>query len=92
MITGENCVHCGSNCGRNPVVWNNLSFCCKGCEQVYRILNENKLFRYYKIEESPGIKLDDPDFGNKYEFLDKNEVIEKLYLFYENNIWYSINF
>ncbi|WP_372653559.1 heavy metal translocating P-type ATPase metal-binding domain-containing protein, partial [Draconibacterium sp.] len=83
----NNCVHCGADCGSNPVVWNELNFCCTGCKTVYQLLNENKLYNYYKLEETPGIKVETTtEFGNKYAFLDNDEVKEKLISFSEGSI------
>ncbi|WP_340113447.1 heavy metal translocating P-type ATPase [Maribellus mangrovi] len=84
---GENtCVHCGADCGKEPVVWNNMNFCCNGCLTVYQLLNENKLYNYYQLEETPGIKVETTEFGNKYAFLDNDEVKEKLISFSEGGI------
>ena len=80
------CIHCGANCGSNPVEWQNLKFCCNGCKTVYQLLNENKLYKYYDIDDSPGIKIDSEDFGNKYEYLDREDIQEKLFDFREGNI------
>jgi Cu+-exporting ATPase len=81
------CVHCGADCGNSPVVWNDLKFCCNGCLTVYQLLNENKLFNYYNLEDTPGIKVEaTTEFGNKYAFLDNDEVKEKLITFSENGI------
>lgn len=80
------CDHCGADCGKHPVHWQDLHFCCQGCQTVYQLLNENKLYRYYKIEEQPGIKLETTTFGNKYEFLDKEEMKEKFTSFSEGGI------
>lgn len=74
-------MHCGEECGANPIVWNGLNFCCNGCKTVYQILNENKLYSYYNIEETPGIKVEQQEFGNKYAYLDNEEVKEKLFEF-----------
>ena len=83
----NNCVHCGADCGNNPVVWNELNFCCNGCKTVYQLLNENKLYNYYNLEETPGIKVEaTTEFGNKYAFLDNDEVKEKLISFSEGSI------
>ncbi len=86
MSENNKCVHCGADCGKNPIIWNNMKFCCNGCKTVYQILNENKLFKYYEIDNSPGIKIDKEDFGNKYAYLDKEEVKEKLFEFEEGEI------
>jgi len=81
------CVHCGADCGKNPIVWNDLKFCCNGCHTVYQLLNENKLYNYYNLEETPGIKVEaTTEFGNKYAFLDNHEVKEKLISFSEGGI------
>ncbi len=81
------CIHCGADCGKNPVIWNELKFCCNGCKTVYQLLNENKLYKYYNLEETPGIKEETTtEFGNKYAFLDNNEVKEKLISFSEGSI------
>lgn len=80
------CIHCGADCGKNPIIWNNELFCCNGCKQVYQILNENKLQQYYKLADLPGIKIEDSNYSGKYTFLEKEEVKQKLFEFYENNI------
>ncbi len=83
----NSCVHCGADCGNNPVIWNNQKFCCNGCKTVYQLLHENKLYNYYNLEENPGIKLETTtEFGNKYAFLDNDEVKEKLISFTEGSI------
>ena len=80
------CIHCGADCGKAPVIWNDMKFCCNGCLTVYQLLNENKLFKYYQLEDSPGIKVETTEFGNKYAFLDNAEVKEKLVSFSEGGI------
>jgi len=86
-MTVENaCIHCGADCGKHPVIWNGKPFCCNGCQQVYQLLNEHKLSNYYSFEKTPGIKVETPAFQNKYAYLDKEEVKEKLFEFYQDNI------
>lgn len=88
MTKSENniCVHCGADCGRQPVIWNELKFCCNGCKTVYQLLNENKLYNYYNLNDTPGIKIETTEFGNKYAFLDKDEIKEKFISFSEGGI------
>ena len=88
MKNSENnaCVHCGADCGKNPVIWNNQKFCCNGCKTVYQLLNENKLYKYYDLEETPGVKIETTEFGNKYAFLENDEVKQKLISFSEGGI------
>jgi len=86
MQEDNKCIHCGADCGKSPVIWNGMKFCCNGCKTVYQILNENKLYKYYDIENSPGIKIEQADVGNKYAYLDKEEVQEKIFEFAEGDI------
>ncbi|HWR99438.1 MAG TPA: heavy metal translocating P-type ATPase metal-binding domain-containing protein [Prolixibacteraceae bacterium] len=86
MSADNQCVHCGSDCGKTPVVVDSRLFCCNGCSLVYGILNENRLTQYYSLEKTPGIKLEDLSYDSKYAFLDKEEVKSRLYEFSEGPI------
>jgi len=77
------CIHCGEDCGRSPIVWEGKNFCCEGCKTVYQLLNENKLSGYYDIYETPGIKVEVQEFGQKYAYLDNDEIIKKIVYFKE---------
>jgi len=83
---GLKCVHCGEDCGRNPIMHNGEAFCCNGCKTVYQLLNQNKLYTYYNLEDTPGIKIETQEFDNQYAYLDKDEVKEKLYEFKEGDM------
>ena len=85
-MTNTTCVHCGENCGKYPVVWNNKEFCCQGCKTVYQLLNEHSLYSYYDIEKTPGVKIEKPDFENKYAYLDNKEINDKLIEFTDGEI------
>ena len=78
---GQKCVHCGEDCGKNPVMWDGKPFCCHGCKTVYQILNQNKLDKYYDIQPMSGIKVDQTDVGEKYAYLDNQEIADKLLVF-----------
>lgn len=71
---GQPCVHCGEDCGSRPVLLNDQNFCCHGCKTVYQILNEKDLKQYYQIEKMPGIRVGSQDTGNKYAYLDLEEI------------------
>ncbi|MEA3443218.1 MAG: heavy metal translocating P-type ATPase metal-binding domain-containing protein [Bacteroidota bacterium] len=85
MQEDNKCIHCGADCGKNPVVWNGMKFCCNGCKTVYQILNENKLYKYYNIDDAPGIRVDAANTGNKYAYLDKEDIQEKIFEFQEGD-------
>tara|TARA_R110002050_G_scaffold297339_2_gene458617 strand:+ start:26749 stop:29181 length:2433 start_codon:yes stop_codon:yes gene_type:complete len=67
------CYHCGSEFDEIIVSGFNHQFCCEGCKTVYEILDENGLNTYYGIESRPGNKVLKA-IGNKYAFLDNEDV------------------
>lgn len=83
---GQKCVHCGEDCGKNPVMWDDKLFCCHGCKTVYQILNENKLDQYYKIQPMSGIKIAGENVGDKYAYLDNEEIANSLLEFSDGGI------
>lgn len=85
-MANPKCIHCGEDCGKYPVMWDNKPFCCNGCKTVYQLLNENQLYTYYDLENTPGIKVETHDYENKYAYLDKDEIKEKLLDFSEGGI------
>lgn len=81
------CIHCGQDCGKNPVIWDEKLFCCNGCSMVYQILSEKKLDRYYDMMPTPGIRLDQENTsGTRYAFLDSDEIGQKLLDFSDGGI------
>lgn len=72
----NNCYHCGADCGKKPVVFNEKNFCCNGCKTVYEILNANELSCYYDLEASPGTI--PKEIQGKYNYLENEDIIEKL--------------
>lgn len=88
MSETGNCIHCGENCGTNPVTAGDKLFCCEGCKLVYSLLNDNKLGRYYEISKMPGVKINDENIprNERYNFLDLPEIRSKLIDFSNNDI------
>jgi Cu+-exporting ATPase len=70
------CFHCGDNCGNTFITCNEKSFCCKGCKTVYEIFSENDLTCYYDLQATPGAV--PKEIHGKYDFLSKENIIEKL--------------
>lgn len=78
------CRHCGEPCGAETVTDEGHSFCCTGCQMVYRILRDNGLDDFYAISEKPGFALarrEKADFG----YLDDPETRDRLLLFRQGN-------
>lgn len=72
----NNCYHCGADCDKNIMHFNEKEFCCNGCKTVYEILNVNELGCYYDLEKAPGTIPN--DIKGKYNYLDNEEIIDKL--------------
>ena len=68
------CYHCGDNCDRELVVFDDKNFCCNGCKTVYEILNQNDLCTYYDLKDNPGISLKSKKFDDRYAYLDNEEI------------------
>ena len=83
---GKPCIHCGEDCGNYPIVWDDKPFCCNGCKTVYQILNEKDLKQYYEIAPMPGIRVEAADQGEKYSYLDLDEIRTKLLDFTDGGI------
>lgn len=84
-MANEKCVHCGADCGKSPVIWDEKPFCCHGCKTVYQILNENKLDNYYEIQPMSGIRIETGPETRKFAFLDNEEIRDKLLSFQDGN-------
>ncbi|MBU6159049.1 MAG: heavy metal translocating P-type ATPase [Bacteroidetes bacterium] len=80
MIQKSSCYHCGDPCSE-VVVLEEKIFCCNGCKQVYLLLKENNLCNYYTITDHAGIKAKGKFTGEKFAYLEDEEIIHKLALF-----------
>ena len=56
------CFHCGDECSDSPILHQDKSFCCQGCEKVYELLNDNHLQEYYTCDLNPGISPSSKNF------------------------------
>lgn len=70
------CYHCGLDCGKTPINFNEKCFCCNGCKTVYEILNQNELSCYYDMEKSPGTVPN--EIKGKYDYLENEEIAQKI--------------
>ncbi len=88
METGSKtlCYHCGEDCGKHPVMYDDKPFCCNGCRTVYEILKGSDACEYYQIQDHPGIQLIEKEIGRKYAYLDHSEIRDGLIDFSDNGI------
>jgi len=75
-MSENTCYHCGLDCGKHPVEFNDKCFCCNGCKTVYEILNQNELSCYYDLEQTPGTI--PKEIKGKFDYLDNEEIVSKL--------------
>jgi P-type Cu+ transporter len=81
----ETCYHCGDDLNGSTLQQDNHSFCCNGCQMVYRILSENQLDNYYSLERQPGIKPAEKS-SQKYAYLDIDTIRQKLIDFEDEHV------
>jgi Cu+-exporting ATPase len=77
-IEKETCYHCGEDASNTNFHIEEKSFCCRGCQTVYEIINKSDLCSYYDIESKPGINQKQEIRKGKYDFLDDEKIIKKL--------------
>jgi Cu+-exporting ATPase len=80
------CYHCGDDCLEIPVEFEGFSFCCVGCKNVYAILSNNNLCDYYNLESNPGTAIRNPVSKTKFNYLDDEQVLNKLIDFNDGTI------
>lgn len=71
------CYHCGNDIPPDErIVFDEKSFCCKGCQTVYDLFSENGLTDYYAFEKNPGAQ--PKNIVAKYDYLDNAEIAARL--------------
>jgi Cu+-exporting ATPase len=82
------CYHCGDPCKSKDIAIDDKYFCCNGCKLVYEILEENKLCKYYAMDEKAGVsqKGISKEHSSRFEYLDDPQVVSKLIDFSDGNI------
>lgn len=72
----QTCYHCGDDCGRVVIAFDEKSFCCNGCKTVYEIFSSNDLSYYYDLQQNAGAT--PIEIEGKYDFLDTPAIVERL--------------
>ncbi len=58
------CAHCGARCPDDRIAHGNNLFCCNGCRAVYQMLAASGLDRFYDLETTPGIRMNQGPLGD----------------------------
>jgi Cu+-exporting ATPase len=77
-IESKTCYHCGEYAGESMFQTEDKSFCCRGCQTVYEIINKSDLCSYYDIENKPGINQKHEIRKGKFDFLNDESIVKKL--------------
>ena len=82
------CFHCGDPCKNKDIAIDDKYFCCNGCKLVYEILEENKLCKYYTLDEKAGVSQKEisKEHSARFEYLDDPQVVSRLIDFTDGNI------
>ncbi len=75
-MSKKNCFHCGTECNKHKIEFDNKTFCCNGCKTVFEILNQNELACYYDLEKTPGTI--PSEIKGKYNYLDNENIASKI--------------
>lgn len=78
------CYHCGDDCGKGRVYFDEKDFCCHGCKTVYEIFISNGLSKFYDLEARAGMAPN--TVSKKYDFLDNQEIVDQLVKFNEEGV------
>ncbi|MAU26313.1 MAG: heavy metal translocating P-type ATPase [Muricauda sp.] len=78
------CYHCGDDCDKNSVDFDDKLFCCQGCKTVYEIFSSNNLSHYYDLQASAGTTPN--EVSGKYDFLSNQDIVAKLVEFDSDEI------
>ncbi len=85
------CYHCGEDCGKQPIIAHDKTFCCEGCKMVFEILNNNGLCDYYALSQNPGSNQKVQVREGKFAFLDDEKIIRSL-VSYQDEVQMHVTF
>lgn len=84
------CFHCGEEIRDEDIISADKHFCCTGCKTVYEIINHSDLCEYYNISDNPGITQKTKIREGKFDFLDDENVTDKLVHFKDDTHYHVI--
>lgn len=79
------CYHCGDPVVGTTYQADDQSFCCLGCQTVYRVLHQHNLGSYYRYNTHPG-KTQKNNAATNLDYLDEPAIADKLIDFKNNEL------
>jgi Cu+-exporting ATPase len=84
--TLTSCYHCGEDCKDEEIHFKEHAFCCEGCRTVFDLLDQNGMCTYYDMEGGPGAQMLRLELGNRFAFLDLEDIKQQLVDFSDGHI------
>lgn len=84
--TVTSCFHCGEECREEIIEHKEHTFCCEGCRTVFDLLDENGLCTYYDMERGPGVQMLRTEVGDRFAFLELEDIRGQLVEFTEGEM------
>jgi Cu+-exporting ATPase len=73
------CAHCGARCPDDRIRLEQHAFCCHGCLTVFQLLAANGLDRFYTLEQTPGVRMNQQPVGDgRFAYLDDAAIQARL--------------
>ncbi|WP_103069429.1 heavy metal translocating P-type ATPase [Aquimarina sediminis] len=82
-MSEHTCFHCGNDCNKTVIKFDQKTFCCNGCKTVFEIFSSHDLDCYYDLQSAPGAIPE--EVKGKYDYLDTAAISEKLIEFNDGN-------
>ncbi|WP_024768141.1 heavy metal translocating P-type ATPase [Aquimarina macrocephali] len=82
-MSEHTCFHCGDDCSKTVIKFDQKTFCCNGCKTVFEIFSTHDLSCYYDLQSAPGAIPE--EIQGKYDYLDTASIAEKLIEFNDGN-------
>ena len=77
-IVDIRCFHCGEDCTDDSIRLDEKYFCCEGCKTVFQLLDNHDLCIYYDLDEKPGQTVKTGFERKRFEYLEDEEVQNRL--------------
>lgn len=81
--TAPKCYHCGEDCARELVRYDDREFCCNGCKAVYDLLKGSDLCAYYDMGNAPGSSPIGETDTEKFAYLGHESIYRRIVRFDE---------
>ena len=80
------CFHCGDPCRDDRFSEGDKVFCCQGCQAVHGILAANGLEQFYRLSQTPGVRVRAEARLERWAYLNDRAVQERLLEFTDGQI------